>query len=280
MSKNSQQDIVDAYLLHRECVRRNAEYAEAYRQVAALTHPAQYEDELVTLAERWGLALTDDLPDPSECPGYDPKQLMTKSQLSLATLLDGPMQTDPIELEAALMAQEHLATVGVPLSQALKGFLVILHCPDTTDYPWGFDVIDLRRPKEEILAGVHQLIDAARQQQEPRQGKPRRSSGGGPKAKGFDYLKVYDLKQRGKSFKWIAYEMWGPDASHTKASRYFTRAQAMIKTPFLLRTVATHLAKRCHERPFAQRQSLPPQPLLWGKRAWLRAASLVRRRAA
>lgn len=280
MSKKSQQDIVDAYLLHRECVRRNAEYAEAYRQVAALTHPAKYEDELVTLAERWGLALTDDLPDPSACPGYDPKQLMTKSQLSLATLLDGPMQTDPIELEAALMAQEHLATVGVVLSREMKGFLILLHCPETTDRPWGFDVIDLRRPKEEILAGIQHLIDEAREQQKPRSGNPRRPSVGGPKTKGFDYLKVYDLRQRGTTFKRIAREMWGSDASPIKASQYFRRATAMLETPLLLRSVATHLAKRRQKRPFTKIQSLPSQPLLWGKRAWLRAAPLVRRRVA
>ncbi|MGE0471006.1 MAG: DUF6499 domain-containing protein, partial [Nitrospira sp.] len=208
MSKKSQQDIVDAYLLHRECVRRNAEYAEAYRQVAALTHPAQHEFELVKLAERWGLALTDDLPDPSACPGYDPKQLRSEAHLSLATLQDGPMQTDPIEMDAALTAQEYLSTVGAPLSQELKGFLVLLHCPETTDRPWGFDVIDLRRPKEEILAGIQHLIDEAREQEKPRSTKLRGPSGSGLKAKGFDYLKVYDLKQRGKSFKWIAYEMW------------------------------------------------------------------------
>ena len=280
MSKKSQLDIVDAYLLHRECVRRNADYAEAYRQVAALTHPAQQELELVRLAERWGLALTDDLPDPSACPGYDPKQLRAEAHLSLATLLEGPMQTDPIEMDAALTAQEYLATVGVSLSQELKGFLVLLHCPETSDCPWGFDVIDLRRPKEEILAGVQQLIDAAREQQEPQSGKLRGPSGGGPKAKGFDYLKVYDLKQGGESFKQIAYEMWRGHANHTKASRYFTRAQAMIKTPFLLRRVTAHLAKRRQKRSVAQSQSLPSQPLLWGKRAWLRAAPLTRRRAA
>ena len=280
MSKNSQQDIVDAYLLHRECVRRNAEYTEAYRQVSALTHPAHQEHELVRLAERWGLALTDDLPDPSARPGYDPKLLRAEANLSLATLLDGPMQTDPIEMDAALMAQEHLATVGTALSQELKGFLVLLHCPETLDRPWGFDVIDLRRPKEEIMAGVQHLIDEAREQQEPRAGKLRGPSGSEPKAKGFDYLQVYDLKQHGKSLKWIAYEMWGPYASHTKASRYFTRAQAMIKTPFLLRRVSVHLGKRRQKRPIAQSQSLPSKPLLWGKRAWLRAAPLVRRRAA
>lgn len=280
MSKKSQQHIVDDYLLHRECVRRSTEYAEAYRQVAALTHPAQHEDELIRLAERWGLALTDDLPDPSARPGYDPKQLMAESHLSLATLLDGPMQTDPIELDAALIAQEHLATVGAALTQELKGFLVLLHCPDTPDRPWGFDVIDLRRPKEEILAGIQHLIDEAREQQKPRAGHLRQPSSRGPKTKGFDYLKVYDLKQRGKSFKWIAYEMWGPYASHTKASRYFTRAQAMITTPFLLRSVSAHLAPRREKRPFAQNQRVPSRPLLWGKRAWLRAAPLVRRRAA
>lgn len=280
MSKKSQQDIVDAYLLHRECVRRNAEYAKAYRQVMALTHPAQRERKLVGLAEHWGLALTEDLPDPSARPGYNPKQLMAESKLSLATLLDGLMQTDPIELDAALTAQEHLATVGAALTQELKGFLVLLHCPETTDRSWGFDVIDLRRPKEEILAGVQHLIDEAREQQEPRAGKLRGPSGGGTKAKGFDYLKVYDLKQREKSFKCIANEMWGSPLDRTKASRYFTRAQAMIKTPFLLRRVSEHLGQRRQKRPVAQSQSLPSQPLLWGKRAWLRAAPLVRRRAA
>lgn len=90
MSKKSQQNILDVYLLHRECVRRNAEYAEEYRQVAALTQPSQHEHELVRLAKRWGLAVTEDLPDPSARLGYDPKQLMAESQLSLATLLDGP----------------------------------------------------------------------------------------------------------------------------------------------------------------------------------------------
>lgn len=280
MSKNGQQHIVEGYLLHRECVRRNTEYAEAYRQVAALTQPAQHEDELIRLAERWGLALTEDLPDPSAHPRYDPKQLMAESHLSLATLLDGSMQMDPIETDAAFMAQEHLATVGAALTQELKGFLVLLHYPETPDRPWGFDVIDLRRPKEEILAGVQQLIDAARVQQKPRSGHLRRPSGRGPKTKGFDYLKVYDLKQRGKSFKCIAYEMWGPDASHTKASRYFTRAQAMIKTPFLLRRMSADLCQRRQKRSFVQIQSPPAQPLLWGKRTWLRAAPLVRRRAA
>lgn len=280
MSKKSQQDIVDAYLLHRECVRRNADYAEAYRHMAGITQPAQHELELVKLAERWGLALTDDLPDPIARPGYDPKQLRTEAHLSLTTLLDGPMQINPIEMDASLTAQEYLLTVGARLSQELKGFLVLLHCPETTDRPWGFDVIDLRRPKEEILAGVQHLIDEAREQQEPRAGKLRGPSGSGPKAKGFDYLKVYDLKQHGESFKWIAYEMWGPNASHTKASRYYTRAQAMIKTPFLPRRVATHLAKRRQKRPVAQSQSLPSRPLLWGKRAWLRAAPPTRRQAA
>lgn len=280
MSKKSQRDMVDSYLLHRECVRRNTEYAEAYRQVAALTQPAQQELELVRLAERWGLALTDDLPDPSACPGYDPNQLRTEAHLSLATLLDGPMQTDPIEMDAALTAQEYLSAVGAPLSQELKGFLVLLHCPETTDRPWGFDVIDLRRPKEDILAGVQQLIDEARKQQEPRAGKLRGPSGSGPKAKGFDYLQVYDLKQRGKSLKWIADEMWGSAASHTKASRYFSRAQAMIKTPFLRRRVTAHLAKRRQMRSLVQSQDASSRPLLWGKRAWLRAAPLVHRRAA
>lgn len=280
MSKNGQQHIVEGYLLHRECVRRNAEYAEAYHQVAALTQPAQHEYELIKLAERWGLALTDDLPDPSARPGYNPKQLMAESRLSPATLLNGSMQMDPIEMDAAFMAQEHLATVGAALTQELKGFLVLLHCPEMPNRAWGFDVIDLRRPKEDILAGVQRLIDAAREQHKPRAGHLRRPSGRGPRIKGFDYLKVYDLKQRGKSLKWIAYEMWGPHANHTKASRYFTRAQSMIKTPFLLRRVSEDLGQRRQKRSLAQIQSLPSQPLLWGKRAWLRAAPLVRRRAA
>lgn len=51
--------------------------------------------------------------------------------------------------------------------------------------------------------------------------------------------------------------MWGPSASHTKASRYFTRAQAMIKTPFLLRRVLKHLGQRRQKCPVAQVQSRP-----------------------
>lgn len=170
--------------------------------------------------------------------------------------------------------------MGDLLTQALKGFLVLLHCPETTERPWGFDVIDLRRPKEEIMAGLQQLIDEARTPQERRSGNPRRPSVGGPKTKGFDYLRVYDLRKDGWTFKCIAYELWGRDASSIKASQYFRRATAMLTTPFLLRRVTAHLAQRRHQRPFAQNPRVPSRPLLWGKRAWLRAAPLVHRRSA
>lgn len=280
MSKKSQQHIVEAYLLHRECVRRNAEYAEAYHQSHAITDSDDHEIELVMLAERWGLSISEALPDPSIRPGYDPKQLMTDGQLSRSRLQEGPMQTDPIEMDAALIVQEHLSTALSTLSQELKGFLVLLHCPDTTDQPWGFDVIDLRRPKEEIIAGVQQLIDDARDQHAFRSRNKRRQSVGGPKMKGFDYLTVYDLRQTGWTFERIAHEMWGRDASSTKASQYFRRANAMIETPRLLRMVKQQLAQRRQKRTFPQIQSLPSRPLLWGRRAWLRPDPLSRRRSA
>ena len=67
------------------------------------------------------------------------------------------------------------------VSQELKGFLVLLHFPEKADPPWGLDVIDLRRPKEEIMAGIKNLIDEARDHHEACPRNPKRPPIGGPK---------------------------------------------------------------------------------------------------
>lgn len=282
MSKKSQQNKMNIYLLHRECVRRNHAYVAAYHQIHTIDDADKQAVELVELATQWGLSMGDDLPNPSKRPGYIPKQLMKDDQLSISTLLDGPMQTDSVEMDAALIVQEHLSKALSTLSQELNGFMVLLHLPEEADQRLGFDVIDLRRPKEEILLGVQQLIDDARDPHTSRLGNKRRQSLGGPKTKGFDYLKVYDLHKQGRTFREIANELrWeaGLD-SEKKASRYYKQACAMIENPPLLRMVDQQLAHRRQKRTFAKMQRLPSRSLLWGKRAWLRPAPIFHRQSA
>jgi len=280
VSKKNHREILDLYLLHREYVRRNPEYANAYGKVHAIKQRNDLHLETALLAEQWGLSLSCPLPNPSERPGYDLKQLKTDANLTISSLFGDVMQTDPIETDAVFIAQEHLSTTLHSLSQELKGFLVLLYLSENSKRPYGLDVIDLRRPKEEILKGIDNLIEETRKHQRQRPGKNRRQSIGGPKTKGFDYLKVYDLRNDGLAFGEIANQIWGigagtDDEMQAKASKYFRRARANVKNPPLLRMFAKQLARRRKKRAFDRTYS-SSLPLVWGKRAWLTPVPLKR----
>lgn len=284
MSKKTQQEIVKLYLLHRECVRRNPEYAKAYRKVHAIRHPERLVLEAVSLAEQWGLSHGDTLPNPVDRPGYDPQQLLKDSGLSPEALLAGSMKTDPLEMDVSVTAMEQLSDRLDELSQAHRCFLVLLHFPEKPNAPWGLDVIDLRRPKEEIIEGVRDLVDEVRTSDRHPPRKLQRLPMWAPLKKGFHYLKVYDLRKRKKrtTFKDIANAMWGndsgsPDDIEDKASEYFKRADEMVKHPPFLRTLREQLKRRGRGRDLGQTQILPSLPYLWGKRVWLRPAPLSSR---
>jgi hypothetical protein len=284
VSKKTRQEILDLYLLHREWVRRNPEYGKAYRKLHAINHPERQDLETVLLAERWGLSLSGTLPNPSERPGYDPKPLLKDANPSSEKLFGGVMQTDPLETDAAIIALEHLPTTLDKMSQELNGFLVLLHFPEKPDSPWGLDVIDLRRPKEEIMEAVQDLVDEARKHHRQSPRKLRGLPIGGPKTKGFDYLRVYDLKKQGLTFKKIAKEMWGnvPDdqrVNEVKASKYFRRADARVKNPLFLQALTEQLTRRQSGRVLAQTQASPSLPYVWGKRVWLKLVPRSHRRS-
>lgn len=286
MSKKTQQEIVKFYLLHRECVRRNPRYARAYRKVHAIKDPTRHVLETVVLAEQWGLSHSDILPNPVERLGYDPDRLLQDAGLSRETFLAGIMKTDPLEIDAAVLALEHLSTSLYKLARELKGFLVLLHLPEEPNPPWGLDVIDLRRPKEEILEDVQDLVDEVRKSRRQSLHKTKRLPMWGPLTKGFDYLKVYDLRKQKKrtTFKDIANEMWNedPDApadTEGKASDYFSRADAMVTHPPFLRMLAEQLTRRRNGRALDQADGAPVLPSVWGKRVWLKPAPLSPRRS-
>ena len=96
MGRKSQQEIQRLYLLHRECVRRNARYQRAYRKVQAIRDPEDQAVELEILSQRWGLSPSEEPPDPSDWPHADPEKLLKEFGTTAPELKAATAQVDPV----------------------------------------------------------------------------------------------------------------------------------------------------------------------------------------
>lgn len=233
MGRKSQRDIQRLYLLHRECVRRNARYQRAFRKAQAIRDPEDQAVELESLCQRWGLSPSEEPPDPSDWPHADPEMLLNAFGVATPELKAATAQVDPVECDAAVQGWELLRPVLPHLSEQMKGFLLLVHLPEQPHPPWGIAAIDLRRSKEEMLDAVRNLLDEAWRRRSPMQ--QARGPMRGPLKKGFEYLRVYDLREKEKHrLKDIGTLMWPNQIdqdTEQKAGVYLAKARAMIAQP-------------------------------------------------
>lgn len=271
MGRKSQREIQRLYLLHRECVRRNAQYRRAYRKVHAIRDPERQAVELGWLSQRWGLSPSEDPPDPAEWPQADPDALLRVDRPGIAESMSALAQLDPVEFDAATQGLDLLRSILPRLAQQLKGFLFLVQLPEHPNLPWGIAAIDLRRPKDEVLGALRELIDEAWKHRSPkhRERMPMR----GPLQKGFVYLRVYDLRIKGqRRLKDIGSLMWPNQINQDteqKAGVYLAKAKAMIAHPPLLQALTQQLQQRRKGRVRYWDHSDECPPSTVGRHVWL-----------
>lgn len=276
MSRKSQHEIQRLYLLHRECVRRNPQYGRAYRKVHAIRDPERYAVELGWLGRHWGLSPSEDPPDPAEWPQADPEALLRAFRTGTAASPSALAQLDPVEFDAATQGVDLLRSILPRLAQQLKGFLFLVQLPERPDPPWGVAAIDLRRPKDEVLRAVRELVDEAWKNRSPRYRE--RTPMRGPLQKGFAYLRVYDLRIKGqRRLKDIGSLIWPTlinQDTEQKAGVYLAKAKAMIAHPPLLQALTHQLQQRRRGRVryWDDPAGCPPSPV--GRHVWLTPARL------
>jgi hypothetical protein len=276
MGQKSQREILRFYLLHRECVRRNSRYRRAYRTVQAIRDPERHAAEMVFLSQFWVLSPSEDPLDPDNWPQADPENLLRDLGVTKDKINSALAGFDPVELDAAIQGIDILRTHLFTLSQRLKGVLLLLHVPEQPSPPWGIAAIDLRRPKEEILEAVRVLLDEAWKSR--RQPRPERAPIRGPLKKGFDNLRVYDLREKEKKrLKEIGDLMWPENTkqdTEQKAGVYFRKATAMIQHPPLLHALTTQVERRRQGRARNGEDVLNCPPSASGKHVWLKPIQL------
>ena len=271
MGRKSQWEIQRLSLLHRECVRRNVRYQRAYRKVQAIREPEEQAAELESLCQRWGLSSSEEPPDPSDWPHADPETLLKGFGAATPALKAATAQIDPVESDAAAQGWDLLRTALPRLSEQLKGFLLLVHLPEQPSPPWGIAAIDLRRPKEEILDVVRNLVDELWKRRPPT--RQARGPMRGPLKKGFEYLRVYDLRVKEKRrLKDIGSLMWPKEINQDteqKAGVYFAKAKAMVAQPPLLRALTQQLQRRQKGRKRSWEDPVRRSPSTAGTPMWL-----------
>lgn len=237
MKKGKQEQKVDEwrlYKLHCECVRRNQEYAQDYQDWAE----KHEKDSAWTffLTGRWKLLRTESPPNPSDLGNLDeiktlavPPQIRTPKDDEVDRLVgDGLL---------AISMGPHLEPHNIP--QTASGLVVLTYFPENDPTKWQRTAINMRLAKHSIMDSLEFWVDtwikerkAAGLKQQSPPGRIRLDTY-------IDYLKVFDWRKQGKSFKEIGELLW-PDRygdKEEKAKEYHKTAQKLIVNPPLLMKV-------------------------------------------
>ena len=100
----------------------------------------------------------------------------------------------------------------------------------------------------------------------------------GPLKKGFEYLRVYDLREKEKRrLRDIGNMMWPEKIeqdTEQKAGVYFAKAKEIINNPPLLHALTTQLERRRTGRMPYWEKTFKFQPSALGKHVWLKPVHL------
>lgn len=222
------------YLLHIECVRRNAKYGEDYREWARAKDDEMWGTILrCCIAGRWGLVYDEPLPNPRKFPSLSSimrNKLPPKGRV-LKDDYGDPFERKGLDSITFFDSTTHLR------HPALEGQVVMFYFPENSSGSHRA-VLNLRLPKQTIMTEFEKMLDGWR--------KARKAAGLTkfvPERRfhleeWVSQLKVYDLRNKGLKFAEIGENMWPGDKgdSEAKAKVCFTRAQYLIAHPPLVRT--------------------------------------------
>jgi hypothetical protein len=234
MAKIAKQSINDErlrfYHLHRECVRRNAEYIELYSKKNIRGQKKNAWDVLGMISH-WGFWSNDTLPDPEDRP--NPLELK-RLKATKTIYLPGDLHLEPDTSRAMDCAAKFMRSLAADENiEQLKGIMLLIYFPEESPSNWQMSAINSRWSKKEIIAQFNStanMIVANRLKHGLKQEKPSERL---RVEHGFDYLRAYDLRKDGNSFKEVGIKMWPGQSGdlERKARLYFSKAEKLIKEP-------------------------------------------------
>jgi len=242
-------------LLHRECVRRNPDYAKDYRQFQATT-PADRQAWALALEEQWGLWTCGELPDPQDRPDL---QELIHAPPSANELHRYEEFDDPLEA----MVEDQLMQV-LPLSldegtmESLRGFAIFLYVPEEPGSTLRYAALDMRRSHKELEGFLedllHEVITSRKKHQLKSIPPPKRLR----VEEMFDYLRAYDLRQEDCDYDHITRVLWPRQEKGKAAWEYVKKAKQLIHDPPLFSLFKEYLQKRTKGRSLSLEGWNPP----------------------
>lgn len=231
------------YLLNMECVRRNPKYRMQYQELKKIKNELELRMKSNMLVSDWGLNKIEDLPNPEKRPALE--RLRRKKARS-EIYIPGDLYIDPrISYANSTVGIDILKFLNDEKRNALKGTLLLVYIPEEQGPP-SVTAINTRWAKKDIeeslLSWADEFVSRRKKHglsQEYQKTRLRVDQG-------FEYLKVYDLREKGKSFGAVANILWGDKAGDTRkqASLYYQKAKRLIDTPPILQTLKEQLEER------------------------------------
>ncbi len=245
LSKNTvNNERLRLYHLNRECVRRNPKYILQYQEA---TRPSATIWAKLGMISEWGLWSNDELPDPKERPDLD-KLRELKASYPVSLPFDRTFDPEIDRAMSVFTSKLHSFSDEKSFKD-LKGMMILVHFPEKTPANWEMTAIKTNWSKKDIVEFFTSLIDSILRKRRE-QGLTQEKAGSRLRIKNdFDYLKVYDLRESGKSFREVAEIMWPGSQfeavdSERKARLYYKKAKELINEPPIWRSLEENYKAR------------------------------------
>jgi hypothetical protein len=231
------------YRIHVECVRRNPIYQLAYDRAMKYT-PSEAFMPIRALQSAWRLCYEEAPPNPYERPSLDDVIHKTKGF------------SDPIYLPGDMAIGERVGRVfdefsSVRLSdlklkpKIMAGMAVLLHFPEDRPENTQWTVFDTRSSKNSLMEQFGDWVNTVHTQHAQRGVKIDAPAQRIHLQTSWDYLKAYDMRAEGKSYKDIGNLMWkGHQGDLKKKARdYVESGETLVSRPPLIRSKPNRLSK-------------------------------------
>lgn len=242
-------------LLHKECVRRNEEYARELRKAEKQPDHETQQVWFMDLQERWALWLCPPLPNPDKRP---------KVQVSSENSESNPLHkfeedSDPIENPVEDYLLGAMNENWTELGKTIRGFACLLYFPEEEGTPILRAALDLKRPKKEIKKFLEQLVDEMFERREKNHLKQINSPGRRHFEADFECLRVWDLREKNKKYEDIIKIIWpGQEKTAPHVNKCLKKAEELIKNPPLFGYFKSYLEQRLLNRQMATDDNNPP----------------------
>ncbi len=222
---------LNLYRVHYECVRRNPEYAEAYQELKSIRRGSAFRRGALGLD--WGILPKDPLPDPHERPPLDEALSRVIPKVQGLDLLPGGFWIFPEQQEAMQLFGIRLTDMKLD-PEAMAGMLVLAYFPEQAPQRYTVTAFDIRWSKKDIREGFETWLSstlkerAAAGLKQERPGKRLRLS------EYRKYLKAYDLRREGRTFKKTGEMMMWEGAAEElarKAKEYYEKGKDLVLSP-------------------------------------------------